>query len=107
MSSKQSAPAAEPSFEEAVLRLEAIVANLEGGTLTLEESLAQFEQAVGLSRQCTTRLAAAEKQIQVLTEDGLRPLETPPGDTTRSPSRAAPPRPEDDDPFETGDRDRV
>ncbi len=39
---------AEPNFETALQRLEAIVAELEGGQLGLEESLARFEEAVKL-----------------------------------------------------------
>ncbi|MFN3653233.1 MAG: exodeoxyribonuclease VII small subunit [Armatimonadota bacterium] len=60
-------------FEEAVTRLETIVGALESGSLSLEESLAQFEQAVALSRYCAAQLDAAEQRISVLTEEGLQP----------------------------------
>lgn len=64
----------ESTFEEAVARLEEIVAALEAGTLSLDDSMAQFETAVALSRQCTARLERAERQISLLTsEEGLRP----------------------------------
>ena len=60
------------SFEDAVLQLEQIVGALETGTLPLDESLRRFEEAVALSRRCAEQLAAAEKQISVLTAGGLR-----------------------------------
>ena len=62
------------SFEAAVARLEEIVASLESGTLSLDECMRQFEQAVALSRHCADRLDAAEKQIQVMeSAEYLRP----------------------------------
>ncbi len=71
------------TFEEAVERLEALVRAMEDGTLSLDESLARFEEAVALSRYCTGRLEEAERKVAVLTESGgLAPLpayrETPP-----------------------------
>ncbi len=62
------------SFEDAVFRLEEIIAGMESGTLTLDESLQRFEQAVSLSRYCAAKLEAAEERISVLTaEEGLQP----------------------------------
>jgi exodeoxyribonuclease VII small subunit len=67
-------PGVEPSFEDAVTQLEAIVSDLESGRLPLEECLARFEQAVALSRICARKLEAAEGQITVLTaQQGLQP----------------------------------
>ena len=65
----------EPTFEEAIGRLEGIVAGLESGSFSLDESLAQFETAVGLSRRCASLLETADKKLQVLTEEGLRPYQ--------------------------------
>jgi exodeoxyribonuclease VII small subunit len=59
-----------PSFEEAVAQLEDIVTAMETGSLSLEESLRQFERAIALSRHCTERLDTAEKRVLVLTADG-------------------------------------
>jgi len=62
------------SFEDAVTRLEEIVAAMEAGSLSLDDSMQRFEQAVALSRHCAQKLDAAEKQINVLEgEDYLRP----------------------------------
>jgi exodeoxyribonuclease VII small subunit len=62
-------------FEDALGRLERIVDQLEGGGLSLEESLAVFEEGVGLARRCARYLDEAEKRIELLTRDergGLR-----------------------------------
>lgn len=55
-----------PSFEECFLRLEQIVQALQQGGLTLEESLALFEEGMGLARQCSEQLAAAELKVTQL-----------------------------------------
>lgn len=56
-----------PSFEEALARLEQIVHDLEGSDLTLEETLARYEEGSQLVRSCTKRLDEAEQRIRVLT----------------------------------------
>lgn len=50
-------------FEEALLRLEEIVKQMEKGELTLDVSLAQFAKGVALSKICLHKLDDAEKQI--------------------------------------------
>lgn len=61
------------TFESAMERLEDIVAGLEGGNLSLEESLAAFEEAVGLVRFCNETLEKAKQKVRILTEgdDGV------------------------------------
>ncbi len=59
------------SFEEAVSRLEAIVAAMEMGTLPLQDCLKQFEEAVSLSRKCAAKLEAADAAIRLLGADGM------------------------------------
>ena len=54
------------SFEESILKLEAIVKKMEGGTATLEESLAEFEEGVRLIRFCTEKLEKAEQKVKIL-----------------------------------------
>jgi exodeoxyribonuclease VII small subunit len=71
---------AEPSFEEAMKRIERIVADLEKSDIPLEESLARFEEAVRLAKICHRKLDQAEKKVSKLVgtgEDGfgLEPLE--------------------------------
>lgn len=57
-------------FESALAELESIVTSLESGNLTLEKSLELFGRGVELSRYCHTKLEAAERRIEVLTEQG-------------------------------------
>jgi exodeoxyribonuclease VII small subunit len=57
----------EPSFEEALAGLEALVDRLESGELPLEEALRLFEEGVRLTRLCTARLEDAERRVHLLT----------------------------------------
>ncbi len=56
------------NFEESMKRLETIVEELEGGELSLEESIASYEEGVKLSRRLTLTLDEAEKRIERLVE---------------------------------------
>ncbi|MGH7197403.1 MAG: exodeoxyribonuclease VII small subunit, partial [Candidatus Omnitrophota bacterium] len=53
-------------FEEAVEELEKVVERLESGELSLEESLAAFEEGVGLVKFCNQKLNEVEKKIELL-----------------------------------------
>ena len=53
-------------FEKKLTRLEEIVAKMEGGNLSLEESLLLFEEGVKNSRECQKQLTAAEEKVKVL-----------------------------------------
>ena len=55
-----------PDFEKSLAELETLVEKLEGGDLSLEESLKAFERGVGLTRECQTALATAEAKVEVL-----------------------------------------
>lgn len=55
-------------FEESLARLEALVSRMESGELSLEESLATFEEGIRLSRACQQALAEAEQKVRMLTE---------------------------------------
>jgi exodeoxyribonuclease VII small subunit len=57
----------EPTFEEALGQLEALVARLEAGDLPLEEALRAFEEGVRLTRLCAARLEDAERRVHLLT----------------------------------------
>jgi exodeoxyribonuclease VII small subunit len=76
-----------PGFEESLERLEGIVQELEGGELTLEQSLAHYEEGMRLSQRLTRTLEEAERRIERLNEEGeppgTRPLETNPDRPTR------------------------
>jgi exodeoxyribonuclease VII small subunit len=69
-------PAVEsPSFEEMMGRLEKLVAQLEQGNLSLEESIRAFEEGIGLVKKCTAVLGQAEKRIQRLSQEGAGSME--------------------------------
>jgi len=59
-------------FEDALSRLESIVTELEQGDLSLEESLAIFEEGIKLSRICAKQLDEIERRVEILIkgEDG-------------------------------------
>lgn len=61
------------TFEDALARLEEIVREMEGGDVSLDASLALFEEGVALSRHCADKLNEAEQRIAVLTktEEGV------------------------------------
>jgi exodeoxyribonuclease VII small subunit len=53
-------------FEEALNRLEEITRLLESGELSLDESLAAYEEGIRLRDLCTSYLSQAEKRLQML-----------------------------------------
>jgi len=53
-------------FEDAFEALEAAVQQLEGGNLTLEESIALYQRGMLLARRCSQALDEAELQVQQL-----------------------------------------
>ena len=61
---------AELSFEEAFGELEATVARLERGDLSLEESIALFERGQALAAHCNVQLDTAELKVRQLLPDG-------------------------------------
>ena len=57
------------SFEEALIKLEDTVSQLEqGDALSLDESLQAFEEGIRLTRLCREKLDAAELRVQQLVE---------------------------------------
>ena len=55
-------------FEDALLKLENEVRRLESGDLSLEESIAAFEESIKLVKICNERLESAERRVRILTE---------------------------------------
>ena len=58
------------SFEAAVAELEQVVADMESGKLSLEDSLGAYQRGAELLTQCRSRLDDAQQQVRVL-EDGV------------------------------------
>ena len=54
------------SFESLFSELESVVAKLEAGDLSLDESLALFQRGMELSKKCTELLEKAELRIKEL-----------------------------------------
>jgi exodeoxyribonuclease VII small subunit len=54
------------SFDDGLDRLESLVQKLEGGHLTLEEALREFEEGVNLSKLLQQQLADAQRRVEVL-----------------------------------------
>ena len=63
-------------FEEALQKLEAIVAQIEEGDLPLEETLKAFEEGVRLARFCASKLDEAERKVEKLMRDQAGKLQT-------------------------------
>jgi len=57
-------------FEQALAELETIVARMESGELTLEQSLAAYKRGAALLQYCQSALKDAQQQVKVL-ESGL------------------------------------
>jgi exodeoxyribonuclease VII small subunit len=53
-------------FETALKKLEDIVRRLEGGSLSLDESLKAFEEGVRHASFCSKKLEEAERRVEVL-----------------------------------------
>ncbi len=56
----------EMTFREAMAELDGIVAQLEGNTMELEDSLAAYERGVALLRNLRSRLDGAQQKVDVL-----------------------------------------
>lgn len=84
-------------YSEVVARLQVVVEELEGGKLSLEDSLDKFAEGVQLVKRGEQLLGEAEKRIeQLLSEDGqTAPLDvSAPPAPARSSSKQPPRRPE-------------
>ena len=68
----------QPSFEERLDELEALVRKMEEGSLPLNETLAAYESGMQLSRILTEELAAAEKRMLELSGGQVKPMEDAP-----------------------------
>ena len=54
------------SLEEAMKRLETVVAEMSADSLSLENALSLYEEGVALVRICNAELEAAERKINML-----------------------------------------
>jgi exodeoxyribonuclease VII small subunit len=75
---RQAAPptAGEESYDVLVARLERVVSELEGGTLTLEQSIEKFAEGVRLARDASRKLDDAERRVEMLVKNADGDVET-------------------------------
>lgn len=52
------------SFEEALVQLESIVRELEGGKIKLDDAVEAYEKATALKKFCEEKLKAAQLKIE-------------------------------------------
>jgi exodeoxyribonuclease VII small subunit len=56
----------EEPYDALLARLERVVADLEGGGLTLEQSIERFAEGVRLAREASRKLDEAERRVEML-----------------------------------------
>jgi len=61
-------------FEAALVELEQVVADMESGKLSLEDSLAAYKRGAELLQACRAKLDDAQQQVQVLENGVLKPF---------------------------------
>jgi exodeoxyribonuclease VII small subunit len=115
---EEKAVAGKETYSQVVERLQRVVDDLEGGDLSLEDSLDKFSEGVRLVKKGEALLSEAEKRVeQLLSEEGAtapldvdaapassRPGSRPAGaprkpDAVPAPRLPVPPEVEDDVPF--------
>jgi len=62
------------SFETALVGLEQVVADMESGKLSLEDSLAAYQRGAELLQLCRGKLDDVQQQVSVLEEGALKPF---------------------------------
>lgn len=70
----------QPSFEEALKKLESIVEAMESGDLPLETLIQRYEEGVRLATVCQAKLAEAEVRIQQLEKSAAGEFQLKPFD---------------------------
>lgn len=70
-------PGKEPSFEQALEKLELLVTRMESGDVPLDEMVSHFEEGTRLLHFCTDKLQSAERRIEILKQERGAPLFEP------------------------------
>ena len=58
------------NFETSLQKLEKIIEKLEGGDISLEDSVKSFEEGIGLVKECQKQLSQAELKVKKLLDNG-------------------------------------
>jgi exodeoxyribonuclease VII small subunit len=69
MSMQAKKSSSEANFEQAMKRLEEIVAQMESGDLSLEDLIVRYEEGMKLVKVCQDRLTSAEQRIEIITRN--------------------------------------
>jgi exodeoxyribonuclease VII small subunit len=106
------------SFEQALVELERVVEELEGGEISLAQGLARYEQGVKLLRECYQLLEQAQNRIELLNRvdadghissepyaEGAQTLEEKAASRGKRRSRAAEPKPPEPKPSDADTMD--
>lgn len=73
------------TFEEALEKLEKIVAQLESGQIKLEDAVKVYEEGTRLKKLCEEKLAKAQMKVEKLVLDKQgEPVSSEPLDTTEN-----------------------
>ncbi len=74
-------PVSEMTFEDAMAELEAVVSQLEGSQVALEDSIKLYQRGEELKKHCAEKLKSAEEKVAQITlgsdgqPEGLKPVE--------------------------------
>jgi exodeoxyribonuclease VII small subunit len=85
----------EPGFDALLVRLREVVQKLESGELSLEQSLAVYEEGVQLARRGQQLLASAEKRVEILVSAASGVETQPFVSSTPGAAAAGEPRPDE------------
>ena len=72
------APKKERSFEEAMARLEEIVAQIESEELGLERQFELFQEGMSLARLCDGKLSEVQKSVEIVLKEAAGEWKTVP-----------------------------
>ncbi|HRQ65949.1 MAG TPA: exodeoxyribonuclease VII small subunit [Xanthomonadaceae bacterium] len=80
MPNKKPEPSPVAAFEKSLDELEKLVASMEQGEMSLDDSLKAFERGIVLFRQCQGALSEAEQRVSLLLDperpDSAEPFES-------------------------------
>jgi exodeoxyribonuclease VII small subunit len=88
---KPTEPASEHTFESALARLEALVSDMEGDRMPLEELIVAYEEGMKLEKICRQKLTDAEKKIEIIQRRATGEPELKEFEPGQKPAASAPP----------------
>ncbi|MDF1760854.1 MAG: exodeoxyribonuclease VII small subunit [Coxiellaceae bacterium] len=75
MSTEKTSKAADtkkPNLEKDLTALETLIEQMEGGDISLDQSLKHFEKGVKLVKQCQQALTETEQKVKILIDNHLQ-----------------------------------